>query len=145
MTLSRGQWAKTPYARSSAGNPDGAIQSLLAKYGVRDVQWTTGAGPNGRRACQLRFVYRQKGYRIFLECLDADASEDELLRQVKRAVYYYLKSLLEMAGVFFSAEELLYAYLELPSGATMYAASKPYVDRLSGPDFGKLLALPAAD
>jgi hypothetical protein len=137
--LSRSEWTRTPYAKSQAANPDAAIQSLLAKYGVRDIQWTADNGPNGRRAFQLRFVLKSKGYKIMLESLDAEASEDELNRQIKRAIFFYPKSVLEVANVFITPEEALFAFLELPQGQTMYSGAAPYIDRLTGPDFARLL------
>jgi membrane protein implicated in regulation of membrane protease activity len=115
--LSRSEWSKTPYARSEAKNPDAAIQSLLAKYGIADIQWTQGRGPEGRRAVMLRFVMKEKPYRIMVESLDAEASEDERLIQVKRVIYFYLKSTLEVANNFITPEEALFAFLELPGWA----------------------------
>jgi hypothetical protein len=143
--LSRSEWSKTPYARSEAKNPDAAIQSLLAKYGIADIQWTQGRGPEGRRAVMLRFVMKEKPYRIMVESLDAEASEDERLIQVKRVIYFYLKSTLEVANNFITPEEALFAFLELPAGQTAYAAALPHMDKLTGPDFSRLMLPPGKE
>lgn len=147
--LSRSAWRKTPYAASSAQNPDAAIHALLGKYGVTEVQWTVGTGEHGRPACMLRFILGGKGYRIMLEALDADAGADERLKQIKRAIFHYLKSTLEISQVFFTPEEALFAFLELPHGQTMIDAARPHMARLTGPDFGRLVRgenlLPAPD
>jgi len=96
----------------------------------------------------LRFVLRDKTYRIGLETLDvADVKEHELLLQIKRAVYYFVKSQLEIATVFWTPEEALFAFLELPQGGTLYEIAKPQMERLtSGADFAAvLLPKPAED
>jgi hypothetical protein len=123
--LSRTEWAKTPYARSEAKNPDASITSLLAKYGIEDHQFAQGKGANGRRAVLLRFVMNGRAYRIALETLDADATPEELTVQVKRVTYYYLKSVLEMSNIFISVEEALFAFMELPDGATTFEVAGP--------------------
>ena len=140
--LTRAQWLKTPYAKSEARDPDGAIRALLGKYGVRDVQWTEAGGPSGRPACMLRFILKGKTYRVMIESLDAQADAGELLKQVKRAIYFMLKSTLEITGVFCSAEQALFAWLELPGGQTLYEGAAPHLAKLNGPDFSTLL-LPA--
>src|SRR5688572_12686126 len=100
MMMKRSEWAKTPYAKSMAQDPDAAIQKLLTKYGITETQWTTGSGPNGRPAVMLRFSLKGKGYRMMLETLDAEADRTELLRQIKRALFFYLKSTLEASQLF---------------------------------------------
>lgn len=139
--MTRSEWLKTPYAGTEAKDPDRAIQQLLDKYGVRDIQWTIGTGPEGRRAAMLRFILDGKGYRLMLETLEADAKEIELLRQVKRAIFYTLKAALESAR-FFGPEKTLFAFLELPNGQTMHDAAALFMDRLAGPDFGRLMLSP---
>jgi hypothetical protein len=147
--LSRSEWLKTPYAKSDAKNPDGAIQALLAKYGVVEVMTASYLGVNKRPGFGVRFVLKGKPYRVALETLNADASPDELRVQVKRAVFHYLKSVLEVTGVFMSVEEALFAYLELPTPAgdgltTMFEYARPTVNKLTAPDFGKLMLPPAS-
>lgn len=137
--LKRSDWLRTPYAKSTAKAPDAAIRTLLARYGVTDIQWTEGVGAEGRPAVMLRFILRGKGYKIKLDGLDADAEAAELLLQVKRAVFFQLKALLELAGVFAPPEKVLFAYLETPDGPTMYDAAQPYLEQLRAPNFGQLL------
>lgn len=138
--MTRSEWSrKTPYANSEAQNPDGAIQALLAKYGVVQTQWTTGIGLQGRPAIELRFVLKGKGYRMALETLEAEVPPASLLLQVKRALFYYLKSVLEVSTLFFSSEELLFAFLELPGGRTMFESAEPHLAKLHTPNFGQLM------
>jgi hypothetical protein len=140
--LRRGEWGRTPYAGSEASRTEDAVANLVAKYNVTCFQWTQGRGPNGRPAIAFRFELNGKTYRVMIETLDAEAKSDELLTQVKRVIYYYLKSALEMATVFVPMEKSLFAFLELPDGTTMFEAAQPYMDRLKGPDFSMLM-LPA--
>lgn len=141
MKLKRSEWAKTPYAKTSAKDPQGAITSLLNKYDIEDVQWTESKGMSGRPAIMLRFVHKDKTYRIMLEVLDAEASRDELLRQARRAVYYYLKSILEVTSLFFPAEMALFPHLEIPNGQTIYEGLKDKLPKLGTDGFEPLLAL----
>lgn len=145
--LSRSEWSRTPYAKSDARNPDGAIQALLAKYGVVEIVTASYLGPTKRPGFGVRFVLKGKPYLVALETLDADATPDELRTQVKRAVYHYLKSVLEVTGVFMSVEQALFAYLELPAqgGAgvtTMFAWAEPKIAKLTAPSFAKLMLPP---
>lgn len=138
----RSDWNKTPYAGSTAANADTAVTSLLEKYGVKEYQWTRGLGPNGRSAVMLRWNHKGKTYRIMIETLWADAPADDLIRQAYRAMFYYLKSTLEMAGVFFPLDTSLFAFLELPNGSTMYEMASPHMATLQSADFSRL-CLPA--
>jgi hypothetical protein len=122
--IERKVWLKTPYAKSKSQTPDAALQTLLERYHITDHEVAQGTGPNGRRAIKLRFVIRGKTYRLLLECLDADAKPEELLMQIKRALYWQLKNVLEMATVFFPLDEALFAYRELADGATLGEALK---------------------
>jgi hypothetical protein len=144
--LSRSEWAKTPYAKSEARNPDAAILALLAKYGVVEVMNAQYRGPNGRLAFGVRFVLRGKPYRIALEVLNAEAKPEELCVQVKRAIYHYLKSLLEVTGLFISTEQALFAHLELSGEAgksmTMWEYAEDTVKRLVAPSFAQLMLSP---
>ena len=143
--MSRSEWAKTPYAGSTAQDADGAIQRLLAKYGVRDVMTAQFTGEGGRPGYGIRFVLNGKCYRIALETLDAQAGDEELRVQVKRAIFFFLKSALELANVFVPPEQVLFAFLELPAAgnATMYEGAKPYLQQLTTPDFGRMMLPPA--
>lgn len=142
--LTRTEWNKTPYSGTDAKDTDGAIARLLAKYGVKETMTVNYVGPNGRPGYGVRFVLKGKCYRIALETLDVwHVSEGELKAQVKRAIFYHLKSALEVANVFMPPEQVLFAFLEAPAtGATMYEAAQPYLQQLTAPDFGRLMLPP---
>lgn len=141
--MSRTDWNKTPYAGTDAKDTDGAIARLLAKYGVKETMTVNYVGPNGRPGYGVRFVLKGRCYRIALEVLEAWVGEDELKNQVKRAIFYHLKSALEVANVFMPPEQVLFAFLEAPAtGATMYEAAQPYLQQLTAPDFGRLMLPP---
>jgi hypothetical protein len=140
--MQRKAWLKSPYAKSQAQNPDGALYTLLERYGVKSYELGQGEGPGGRRAVRLRVELKGAVYRFLLECLDAEASEEELIRQVKRALFYQLKSVLELASVFFPLEEALFAFRETRDGHTVWEAARPHLAALSAEHFGRL-ALPA--
>lgn len=145
--MNRSQWNKTPYAGTGATGTDEQISRLLAKYGVHQSQVTQGVGPHGRPAYLLRFELKEKMYRVMLEGLDAEnVSHAELLAQVKRALFYYLKSTLEMQSVFFTAEQALFAFLELPGSAcTMYEAAAPRLQGMTVPKLQNLLGPAVTD
>lgn len=145
------EWRQTPYAMTDVRDPDGAIRKLLQKHGVTDIQWTEASGPNNRPAVSIRFVLKRKTYRIMLETLDVDYQRskvnhdlmrNQLICQVKRAIFHYLKSVLEMTGVFFSAEQALLSHLELPQGGTVFENLEGQLDRLDCDGFKRLLLLP---
>lgn len=132
-TLSRSQWRKTAYSGSSASNTEQHLERLLHKHGIVEYQWTQGRGPSGRMAMHLRFVLKEKPYRLTVETLDADAPVEELVLQAKRALFHFTKSALEMATTFFPPEQVLFAFLELPDkngapGATLWDAARPQLD-----------------
>lgn len=134
------QWAATPYAKSDAKNSDADVQRLLGKYGVDEFQWTSAKGPHARKAVILRFNLNGHTYRIAIEVLNAPkVAEEDRLRQVKRAMFWMLKAALEAASVFFSAEEALFAYLELPDGKTVHEASSLQLSQLNAANFGELV------
>ncbi|HSR54075.1 MAG TPA: hypothetical protein VLV83_24870 [Acidobacteriota bacterium] len=116
--LTRSEWTRTPYAKTTAANTHGDVKRLLAKYEITDWQWTSGQ-MNGRQAVQLRFAYQGAPYTITARVLDADASDEELLRQVERAVFHYLKSLVEISGPFFPLSQVLATHLQLEDGQTV--------------------------
>lgn len=125
--MKRSEWIKTPYAGSRAEGTDESIARLFSRYGISEHQITQQRGPNGRPAYVIRFMLKDRMYRVGVECLDCpDAGPDELIIQAKRAVFHFLKSMLEMQTVFFSAEQVLFSFLELPgSQCTMYEAAAP--------------------
>lgn len=142
--MSKSEWSKTPYAGTEAKNADQAVTGLLEKYGVTEYQWTRGTGPCGRAAILLRFNLRGKMYRMMIEVLDVsiDVPRDDLIRQAYRAMFYHLKSTLEMSTIFYPLETLLFAFLELPSGSTMYEMAMPHMSKLQPGNFSQLM-LPA--
>ena len=141
--MSRADWNKTPYAGTQAQRTEEGIERLLARYGVREFSSSQGHGPSGRAAVAVRFKLGQHSYRICVETLWADVDSVSLLQQARRAVYYCLKSSLEMSSLFMPAEQVLFAYLELPGGYTMYEMAMPRLADISSQGFGEFLALPA--
>jgi hypothetical protein len=131
--LSKGEWRKTPYAGTRTERPDEAIRSLLENYGVKDYQWMQSAtGANGRAAIALRFLLKGKSYRFVMECLDVpEVAVELLILQIKRALYWQLKTALEGASVFFPADMVLYAWRELPDGRTLHEATAPALKSLT--------------
>ena len=145
--LTSAEWRKTPYAQSNARDPDGAVCKLLEKYGVGEIVTAKyrDQHKHNRLAWGVRFILNGKGYRVSLETLDVpDVPEDKLLAQVKRAVYYLLKSCLEVTGVFMSPEQTLFAFLEPPgmNGLTMFEALASIVPQLKAPDLSRLMLPP---
>lgn len=144
--MSRGEWNKTPYANTSASDPDHAIRALLGKYDVFNIQMTECLVYGKRPAVLLRFELKGKTYRVPVITLEADVERDRLVRQAKRAVYFILKSTLEAAEVFFTPEEVLFAFLEVRAATgeetTCYEAARPYMARLQPSDFGRLMIGP---
>lgn len=122
------EWRKTPYAKSDATRADEAIVKLLDRYRISTRQWTEHPGPNGRPAVTLRFIMGGKAYRFGLETLNvsgADASD--LMRQIKRAMYWHLKTTLENLCVFMPPEQALLPFLESATGETVYEGIKDYI------------------
>lgn len=142
--LNKADWRKTPYALSEVSDPDKSVRDLLKRYGVKDVQFTETDGPNGRPSFSVRFRLGDHTYRVGVETLNAEAKPDDLVRQVKRAVYYQLKTLLEFATVFGPVEKVLFSYLEADSGHTMYDLAAPNLPSLKATGSFARLALPAA-
>ncbi len=141
--LSRKEWVKTPYASSTVANPDGAIDDLLTKYRVSKIAKVVGAGPSGRPAFEVRFELNGRVYCLAREALNAEADPAQLLRQVKRVIFFHLKALLEHT-IFFPTEEVLFPYLILKgTGKTVFQAAEPMLSEL-GPDRLRALMLPPA-
>lgn len=130
------QWSQTPYAKTKAGDPDQALTALLEKYGVTVHQISQVVWSHGRPAIVLRFMLRQSAFRIGLEILDApDVDLKARVKQVKRAIYWMLKTRLEESAVFGTPEELMCGWLELADGRTIFEASEPHIARLSAPEY----------
>lgn len=144
--MKRSEWAKTPYAGTVAKQTEENIARLLARYGIEEYQTTQQRGPNGRPAFVLRFMFKERMYRVPVETLDVkDVPSDALLNQAKRAVYHFLKCSLEMQTVFFTPEQALFAFVELPgSECTMYEAAAPKLETLTVSGVGRLLLLPGS-
>lgn len=138
--LSLSQWDKTPYARTSTQDPDREVRRLLEKYGVKSLQWTEGEA-DGRPRIHLRFLLDDHRYRISMTGLDAPVDHDALVRQLKRAIFWTLKPLLEGAKVFFDAEQVLLGFLEMDNGATMYEVAQKRLPT-TAKGVADLLALP---
>lgn len=151
MSMGRGAWERTPYAKTDAKNPDSAVNKLLDKYLIRQRQWTEDIGPNGRLRLTLQFIGDGKTYRIGLEVLDVTGvDEDQLARQIKRVIFWTLKPLLENAVVFGNKgrEKLLLPFLVDNTGHTVYDQIAPHLTNINARsllEVGRKLALPAPE
>lgn len=122
--MRKSEWMRTPYAGTQAQNTEKDFSRLFEKYSIEQYQYSRGL-VNGRPAFQVRFVLNDKPYRFKLEALDVDDIADEkLISQLKRVLYFQLKSLLETATVFLTPEELLFSFLELKDGTVYEMAEK---------------------
>lgn len=135
------EWNKTPYAGTTAKDTDGNLAKLMAKYGITEYSMSTGTGPSGRKGFGVQFVLHNIRYQIGFETLDVKGGHpDELMQQVKRAVYFHIKSLLETASVFVRPEEVMMPYMVTASGQTFYQAVKPRLAELQTTGLQALLA-----
>lgn len=133
MAMRKFDWLKTPYATSDAKRADAAFNTLFEKYKVDSWQFIQGRGPHGRPAFGVRFIFKGFTFRHGLEALDvAGVEADQLLKQIKRAIYWDVKSRLEMAGVFQPVEEVMFSWLELADGSTPYEISREHLKALPG-------------
>lgn len=122
--MKKAEWMRTPYAGTQAQNTEKDFSRLFEKYGIEQYQYSRGV-VNGRPAFQVRFVLNDKPYRFKLETLVVDdVSSEKLVSQLKRVLYFQLKSLLETATVFLTPEELLFSFLELKRGTVYEIAEK---------------------
>lgn len=141
------EWRKTPYSGTTSGRTEQGISRLLDKYGCENFGVSRCRGPHGRKAVMVDFELNGRVYNIGSECLNVpDVDEDKLIRQAERAVFYFLKSTLEMADLFFPAEHILCGFLMLGNGGTVYEALKPHMGKLpktTGAGFGRLMLGPA--
>ena len=129
--MEKSAWLKSPYATSEVKDPDRAIEALLGKYGVINIQTTSCNGPNGRSAYQIRFQLKDRVYRIGMEVLDVRGVETRrLVRQVKRAVYHFLKPALEFATIFAPLDQVLFGFVETADGNTTYDVGKQFLHNL---------------
>lgn len=148
MSMGQGDWQRTPYSRSDAKDPERAMMMLLDKYAITERQWTEHKGESGRPACTLAFVTGGKTYRITVETLDVrDVDKSQLIKQVKRVIYWTLKPLLENAIVFGPAgmQRLLLPFIVDNSGATVYERIEPHLNDVNAQaliSVGQRLALP---
>lgn len=122
--MKKSEWLKTPYANTQAQNTEKDFSRLFEKYGISQYQYSRGE-INSRPAFMVRFVLNDKPYRFKLEALDVpDVPDEKLISQLKRVLYFQLKSLLETSTVFLTPEELLFSFLELPKGTVFELASE---------------------
>lgn len=117
----------------------------MKKYAVKDVQFTETTGPNGRPFFGVRFKLKDETYNVGVETVNADVHRDDVLRQVKRAVFFQLKALLELATYFGPVEKVLFAYVEVAPNTTLYDVAKPNLPAIKAGELGRLaLAAPGA-
>lgn len=122
--MKKTEWMKTPYAGTQAQNTEKDFSRLFEKYKIEQYQYSRGV-VDGRPAFQVRFVLNDKPYRFKLETLIVeDVADEKLISQLKRVLFFQLKSLLETATVFMTPEELLFSFLELPKGTVYELAEK---------------------
>lgn len=141
--MRRADWTNTPYAGSTAKDPDKSIGDLLSKYGVVHKSQTETLGPNGRALYQLRFILRDRVYRVEREVLHVEGvPPEQLMRQVKRSIYFELKTVLEIAVVWGPMESAMLQFLEV-NGTTVYEGMKEGLGRLPKAT-AATLALPPA-
>jgi hypothetical protein len=151
VSMGKGAWERTPYAKSDAKDPDKGIMNLLDKYNITDRQWTQHKGPNGRPACTLAFIVGGKTYRIMVETLDVTGvDKDQLIKQVKRVIFWTLKPLIENAIVFGPAglQRLLLPFIVDNQGVTVYERLQPHLNDVKAQELisvGHQLALPAPE
>ncbi|MBL8824865.1 MAG: hypothetical protein JNJ77_19925 [Planctomycetia bacterium] len=125
--MDRSAWLKTPYANTSAKDPDSAITALLQKYQVVHFSTTHAPGPGGNPGYGVRFELGGLWYVVAFESLSVKGVDPrQLLNQVKRVVYYTLKTLLEASEVFVSRQKLLLPFLEV-GGMNLYEQMKPFL------------------
>lgn len=116
------------------------MRKLLEKYGVVNIQWTEGKR-DSRPILSLRFILDGRAYSVTLSALNAEVEDHDLMRQLKRAIYWTLKPLLEGAKVFFETEQLLLGFLEVDDGRTVWDVGRGKLPTTSK-GVGDLLQLP---
>lgn len=129
--MNKSEWLRTPYANTTAQNTEKNFSSLFEKYEIEQYQYSRGV-INGHVAFMVRFVINDKPYRFKLEILDVpEVSDEKLIDQLKRVLYFQLKSILETSTIFLTPEELLFSFLELPKG-TVYELASKHMDKIQG-------------
>lgn len=117
--MDRSAWLKTPYANTSAKDPDSAITALLQKYGVRKFSITHDVGPTNQPGFGVRFCLDDLWYVVAFETLKVTGKHvdpKQTLNQVKRVVFYTLKTVLEASSVFINPQKMLMPFLEVQGG-----------------------------
>jgi hypothetical protein len=141
MAMGRGAWARTPYADTTAKDTERDIIRLFEKYQVKHYQFTNTTGPHGRAAFSIAFMFEGRAYKAGLETLDVTGvPSDQLLRQVKRCIFWRLKVGLEMTGIF-SAEQVFFDWLLNQDGQTTYEVAMPMMKQLPAgqvPNFARV-------
>jgi len=129
--MKKSEWLKTPYANTQTQNTEKNFSRLFEKYEIGQYQYSRGV-INGNVAFMVRFVINEKPYRFKLEVLDVpDVPDEKLIAQLKRVLYFQLKSILETSTIFLAPEELLFSFLELPKG-TVYELASKHMDKIQG-------------
>lgn len=127
--MDRRDWQRTPYAMTNAQDPDAAVVKLLGKYAITKFS-TIHDTIAGRPGYGVRFQLNGLWYVVAFPTLDVDRVEPaHLLRQIKRLVFYTLKSLLETSSAFIAPEQLLLPFLEI-HGKTLYQQLEPKLELL---------------
>lgn len=128
--MERSAWLKTPYANTKARDPDSAIVSLLERYKIAQHSITHDTGTSGRPGFGVRFKFDGLWYVIAFETLEVKGVEARLLlAQVKRIVFYTIKTVLEAGTVFMSTRKLLLPFLEV-QGKNLYECLEPHLQQL---------------
>ena len=137
--MRKSDWLKTPYANTQAQNSEKDLSRLFEKYAIEQYQFSRGI-INGRPGFMVRFVMNDKPYRFKLESLDVeDVTDEKLISQLKRVLYFQLKSLFETSTVFLTPEEVLFSFLELPKG-TVYEILQKHTRQLESGASGREVA-----
>jgi len=137
--MRKSDWLKTPYANTQAHNTEKDFSRLFEKYGVEQYQYSRGV-VDGRPAFQVRFVINERPYRFKLKTLEVpDVPDEKLISQLKRVLYFQLKSILETSTIFLTPEELLFSFLELKDGTVYEIAKKNMAKIEAGADVAGFL------
>lgn len=140
--MDRRAWLRTPYATTNAQDPDAAVVKLLGKYSIAKFS-TIHDTIAGRPGYGVRFQLNGLWYVVAFPTMDVKQVEPyQLLRQIKRLVFYTLKSLLETSSVFMPPEQLLLPFLEV-NGKTLYQQLEPKLDQLKNGQETNLIGMDA--
>lgn len=116
--LTRTEWNRTPYSGTTANSSEADIVRLLDKYEVPEKGFGERDEPDGRKTFCVRFRLKDQYYRLEVKTLltTAGVSQVEKVRQVKRAAFYALKSLMELTNRFMPADVVLLPFAEITQG-----------------------------